>query len=354
MIDRLLCLLPVLLMHWASAGQAALVVAGDVNVRAQASINSEIVTQLQRGETVALLKQGPLPTGRSSRTPTWVKIQLPANTPVWVHANYVDALSKAIRASRLNVRAGPGENFSIVGRLTKGEVVRTIRVLDDWMEIEAPPNTYGFVSARFLSPRLPVTPSAVRTPASALEKPERPAGRTTPPVAGPKTAAPPSTPIPTATQALPEPPSAPGGDAEIVMTDPSDAVIATPSPTPPQLQPDAAPPVSPGTVPAVAETPRAAAGPVTVREPEAPKPPRKRIVTREGLVRYTVSIQAPTTFELRASDTGKRVNWLLPGSPDLNLRQFLGSRVQVTGEEQMEPRWKYTPMIEVQSVVLAP
>ena len=41
-------------------------------------------------------------------------------------------------AQPLNLRAGPGENFSIVGRIDRGTPVKEIRTEKSWMEIEAP------------------------------------------------------------------------------------------------------------------------------------------------------------------------------------------------------------------------
>jgi len=68
----------------------------------------------------------------------------------------------------------------------------------------------------------------------------------------------------------------------------------------------------------------------------------------------TISIQAPTSYKLKSPDTGRDLNFLLPGAPDLRLSPYKGPRVVVTGEEQIEPRWPGLPMIEVQGIELAP
>jgi len=104
--------------------------------------------------------------------------------------------------------------------------------------------------------------------------------------------------------------------------------------------------------------PSAAAAAVPVPPPAetepAPEPAPPRIVQREGVVSGTLSIQAPTYFELRATDTGRLLNYLWPASTNIDIRPFRGARVRVTGEEAIEPRWPITPVIRVDRIILAP
>jgi hypothetical protein len=74
---------------------------------------------------------------------------------------------------------------------------------------------------------------------------------------------------------------------------------------------------------------------------------------REGIVAETFSVQAPTAYQLRATDTGRRLNFLLASRGSM-LKRYRGQRVVVTGEEQLDPRWPHQPMIEVQRIRLAP
>jgi hypothetical protein len=122
---------------------------------------------------------------------------------------------------------------------------------------------------------------------------------------------------------------------------------------PPPVTNEPAPPVTAQPGPPT-PAPAAAAEPKPETATPAPDPARKRIVSREGIVRYTVSIQAPTDYELVGADTGKVLNYLLPASPAIKLRPYHGQRIIVTGEEQFDPRWKVTPMIVVQTIELAP
>ncbi|MBK9138624.1 MAG: hypothetical protein IPM17_07670 [Verrucomicrobia bacterium] len=290
-------------------------VTGDrVNVRGGPSVDTEVITHLRRGEQVTVVEWGQPAGTPGGATSQWAKIHLPADTPVWVYAPFVDARRQVVRSDRLNVRAGPGLNFSTLGSLSKEAPIRRIRTLDDWMEIEAPTNTFAFVSAQYLQ-RLPPGSAAPSTPAVVSRPAMAPAAATA--AASPEAV--------TAASAAPA------------------LAAAGPVSSPPA-------PAEPEAVPAPASDTMAPAD----LPPAIPPEPRRRIVRREGLVRPTISIQAPTPYELRSIYGAIRLNFLLPASPDIKIAKFRGQRVIVAGEEQIEPRWPNLPMIEVQSIRLAP
>jgi hypothetical protein len=81
---------------------------------------------------------------------------------------------------------------------------------------------------------------------------------------------------------------------------------------------------------------------------EEPLPPR--IVQREGVVRGTASIQAPTKFELVSPENGRAINYLHTTARDLDLRRYKGLRIVVTGEEGLDERWRNTPVITIQRI----
>src|SRR5947208_998538 len=139
-----------LLLAAARAEEAGVVKKDRVNVRAQASQRSEVITQLKKGETVTVVEEIASKKHKRGEPAKWAKIQLPANTPVWVYAPYVETTSHSDNIKRLNLRAGPCENFSIIGRIDRGTPVKEIRTEGQWMEIEAPANAYAFVAAEFL------------------------------------------------------------------------------------------------------------------------------------------------------------------------------------------------------------
>ena len=61
------------------------------------------------------------------------------------------AAGKTVSVKKLNLRAGPGENYSVLGVIESGTPVKEIQVKGDWMEIEAPADAYAFVAAMYLT-----------------------------------------------------------------------------------------------------------------------------------------------------------------------------------------------------------
>jgi len=290
----------------------------NLNVRGRASFTGETLGHVQKGDTVTVLAQITLNRPAKDEPAEWAEIALPASIPVWVDGVYIDADAKTVKARRVNLRGGPGENYSVVGRLEKGAAIKEIKSENGWVAIEAPTNAYAYVAAEFLE-MLPPPVVAVTAP---------------PPVTAP----------------APEP------QVVNVATPTAPAVAAPTAPSPgdqkneTQLEldalhrataPEAAP--APGT-PTPAPTPDVAA---------ASEPAKPRVVTREGFVRRAYNVQSPTDFELHDIQSGKLIDYLDP-MPGQNLKIFLGTRITVTGPERMDVRWTRTPVLHVQSVDLMP
>ncbi len=137
---------------WGGQAEIAAVVNTDrANARGRASIFSEVVAQLRQGERVEVLEVIKHKNPRPGETAEWIKIRMPPNTLVWVNADFIDAAAKVVTASRLNARAGPGLNFSVVGSLARNERVKQVRRMENWLEIEAPSNSWAYISGLFLT-----------------------------------------------------------------------------------------------------------------------------------------------------------------------------------------------------------
>jgi hypothetical protein len=106
---------------------------------------------------------------------------MPANTPVWVSSLFVDPIDKRVLTKRLNVRAGPSENYSVVGLLEQGAVIKEISTKGDWLEIELPSNAYAFVAADRLTKRIRTAPGPPSRPPAANRRRNAKHGNTRPP-----------------------------------------------------------------------------------------------------------------------------------------------------------------------------
>lgn len=122
----------------------------DINVRGQAGLKGEAVAHLKQGETVTVLDQINLDRHKAGEPAQWAKIALPASTHVWVYAAFVDKTGKTVLPKKLNLRAGPGENYSVLGVIEHGTPVTEITTKGKWMQIAPPADAYAFVAAMYL------------------------------------------------------------------------------------------------------------------------------------------------------------------------------------------------------------
>src|SRR5687767_5101586 len=78
-----------------------------VNVRGAPRLSGEVVTQVKKGEEVVILEEIPVKQPKQGEPSKWLKIAMPANTPLWVYAEFLDT-NHVVKSSKLNVRSGPG------------------------------------------------------------------------------------------------------------------------------------------------------------------------------------------------------------------------------------------------------
>ena len=287
-----------------------------VNYRGQAGLKGESLGQFHKGEAVTVLSIITLDKHAADEPAHWAKIALPAGAKVWVHKQFVDVTDKKVAVKKLNLRAGPGENYSVLGTIEKGTAITVISTKGDWMEVPASADAYAFVSANYLrqgnapgapsdSPKFnpgpgPVVAGAVGPATQISASAETPVAVTTPVAEPQKIAAP------------------------ITTAEP----VASPVPTPVKLA--------------------VVAPPITVETNLPPPPPR--IVSHEGWVRDSVSIVAPTYLELYDPATSKAIDYLYSTSPLLSVARYKGMHVVVEGEEALDTRWKDTPVLTIKKI----
>lgn len=354
----------------AQAADKAVVKQARTNARGAASLSSEVVIQLEKGEVVTVLEEITVKTPKAGEPVKWLRIQLPADTLVWIHAGFIDAQTKAVIPSKLNVRAGPGEHFSVLCRLDKGAVVKPVRTVGEWMEIESPATAAVFVASDLLqreeaSNIVTVPPTTPRTNVVALPS--------TNIISVPITSftKPPTPETNSVSEAFPSPPipvvaaktATPKGNKKTpAKTD--DPKIVTPTPptkteAPKQVEPVAAI-TSTNKLPWYKAIFHTATKPKTVaKKVEAPiVPPTPvvaaplpiRLVTREGIIQRTLNIQAPAEYVLEHPETGKVINYLHTTNTNVPMKLLKGRRVLVSGEEAIDPRWADTPLLKIETL----
>jgi uncharacterized protein YgiM (DUF1202 family) len=312
---------------------AATVAADNVNLRGQAGLQGEVVGHVKKGDAVTVIAEINLDKPKAGEPAQWAKIALPSGTKVWVDAKYVDKTNNVVAAKKLNLRGGPGENFSVLGVIEKGTAVTSVSTKGDWMQIDTPASAFAFVAAHLLKQEAGMETNGAAQPALAtLENAPAPAPMPAPPT--PTTVPEAPTIAPPANTPPPAPVTTP---APAPVTPPPAPLVATTTPAPAPATPDA-------TMPA----PTLATDETDTNLP----PPPPRIVTHEGMVRHSVSPVAPTYYELYDPTDDKAIDYLYTSTTNLNLSLYNNRHITVTGEEAMDPRWKDTPVITIQKILV--
>jgi uncharacterized protein YgiM (DUF1202 family) len=277
---------------------AAEVAVKNLNVRGQAGLKGEFLTHLSKGDAVTVLSQINLDKHKVGEPAQWAKIAFPASAHVWVRAQFIEATNKTVLPKKLNMRAGPGENYSVLGVLERGVAVSEIITKGEWTQIDPPTNAYAFVAAMYL--KQAASGTLVTNPAPS-------------------------------TETEPAPTNTPVAELQPIVTEP-----ASPPPTDTN---------TPTPAPAAVETNI----PAPMVDTNLPPPP-PRVVTHEGTVRHVNSIIEPTDYELFDPKTGVPINYLYTTTTNLDLSRYNGLHIIVTGEEGMAERWKDTPVLTIQRI----
>jgi uncharacterized protein YgiM (DUF1202 family) len=327
----------------------AVVAAERLNVRGEPRLEGERVAQLERGDQVWVFEEIVVEKPKPGEPDRWARIALPRGTKAWIHSLYVDPTNRVVLASRLNLRAGPGENHSVLGTLERGETYEETGVMDgDWIQIVPPTNAWAFVAARYLAQE----PVASEPPAPTTESSTATAARptTTPPVQPAPSAEPQAPAVP-----QPTPVTVTSAPELAAPPEPTNEIATAAFQEPPAAQVAADP--------AALEKAREAmrqkmaeliARDEALRAAAAPPTSEVRVVTREGIVRRARHILAPTPHALTELETGRVINYLYTTSTNLDLSRYWGRHVLVTGEEGLDPRWQATPVLTVRRIQVFP
>lgn len=143
--------------HAAATAAVPVRVSGSrVNLRARPDMNVEVVGQI--GADAVLMAK--------SFQAEWVEVVPPLGSYVWVHRDFVE--NHRVTAAKLNVRAGPGVNYSVVGTMDRGAPVLPKEEFGEWVKIDAPETCSFWVNIRYVerigspTPVLGVDPEAMQ------------------------------------------------------------------------------------------------------------------------------------------------------------------------------------------------
>jgi uncharacterized protein YgiM (DUF1202 family) len=281
-------------------------VAGDnVNVRAKATINSEVITQVQDGDEVFVEQVILRPEAQGKDPARWAQITYPTSASAWVHSLYVDAETGAVKPRKLNVRAGPGENYTVVGELRSGDTVAQLGVKGDWLLVQPPEGTTAYIAAKLLRQE-PVVEEVLVADTEVVET----------------------------------------NDLELIEGQPavteSNEVAAVEQGVDSVEDPEGSEESTD-----LAQLPEVA--PILEAIPADPLPPR--IVSREGIVRTYTQPHAPSHYRLVSADNGRLINYLYTTSTNLDLGRYVGLHIIASGEESLDERWN-TPVLTLKKIVL--
>jgi len=121
------------------------VLKNNCNLRAKALVTSEVVGQVSENDILAA----------KTLDKDWVEVVPPANVDLWVLGDYVkDGVINCLQ--KVNVRAGAGINFNIVGQLPQGEKVEVRGTHAEWVKIAPSPACSLWISRSLVS-EVPLT-----------------------------------------------------------------------------------------------------------------------------------------------------------------------------------------------------
>lgn len=144
------------------------------NVRSRPSLQSEVVAQLHKGDSVDVLERK---TVTEQKAMEWLRIALPATAKCYVSAKHLT--DDAANVDNLNVRCGPGSSYREIGKLPKSTKVQVVERKAEWVQIKPTSECSGWIAAELVE--VQAAPIAVPTPAPSASTTEV----VTPPAAAP-------------------------------------------------------------------------------------------------------------------------------------------------------------------------
>lgn len=114
-----------------------------VHIRAGQSKNFESLGRVNLDEQVVV----------TDKSYSWYKIHLPKQALSYISQEFVKLINSEvgeITSDRVNIRAGAGINFTVLGQLNKGDRVIILDQPEGWYKIQPIKDSYGWISENFI------------------------------------------------------------------------------------------------------------------------------------------------------------------------------------------------------------
>ena len=121
-----------------------------VNVRADSTVNSEVICKLNQGDLILAF----------SEFYDWYRVALPKQAAVFVKDNLAAGLdSKTVKIIKdsVNIRLHPAQSAPIVGMAQKGQALTLLSHDSGWYKVEPTESCFGWLHKRFVK-KAPVLP----------------------------------------------------------------------------------------------------------------------------------------------------------------------------------------------------
>jgi len=114
-----------------------------VNIRADATVNSQIIAKANKGDKVTAL----------AVSYDWYKVTLPKDAAAFIKADLViqlDGRTLQVEKDRVNIRSSPDESSPIIGKAKRNELVYYRGRSSGWYRIEPTGQCTGWIHKKFL------------------------------------------------------------------------------------------------------------------------------------------------------------------------------------------------------------
>lgn len=132
------------MVHFSMAESVPVRVLSDrVNLRAAPQMTAEVVAQVDENDVLQAREIGA----------EWVEVVTPTNVDGWIHREfYVDG---RVNVKKLNVRAGPGINYKVLGEMRRNDPVEVRGEFGEWLKIAPPPESSVWISSAYVETARP-------------------------------------------------------------------------------------------------------------------------------------------------------------------------------------------------------